>query len=175
MTSVFKDHVLFGTHAARPAGTGVPWGTIYACTDHLRWYRWTGVTWETIQYTPGVIGVTYDKGGSVLDLLGTTKVRSLVRFGGTLYELAAIGTGGPGNATIGVKACSLTDYLTDPANLVDITDGNDIVITGDHGLYDDVAGGMVDWTLGLNTLDVVEFELKDVDAFTQLTVNLRHQ
>lgn len=172
MTSVFKDHVLFGDHASRPAGTGVPWGAVYACTDHLRWYRWTGTIWETIQYTPGLVGATFDKGGSVLDLTGTTKVRSLVRFGGSLYEAAIIGTDGPGNATFGVKACSLTDYLTDPANLVDITGGSDLEVVTDHGLYDDVLYG---WTLGLNSLDVVEIELKDVDLFTQLTINLRHQ
>lgn len=47
MTTRFADHILSGTHAARPAATAVPDGTIYACSDHNLIYQSDGATWAT--------------------------------------------------------------------------------------------------------------------------------
>lgn len=45
MATRFADHLLTGTHAARPAATAVPSGTLYACTDHTKVYQSDGATW----------------------------------------------------------------------------------------------------------------------------------
>lgn len=44
--SLFSDHLLDGTHAARPAATTVPEGALYACTDHNLIYQSDGTTWS---------------------------------------------------------------------------------------------------------------------------------
>ena len=47
MTTRFADHLLDGTHAARPAATAVPAGTLYSCSDHGLVYQSDGATWAT--------------------------------------------------------------------------------------------------------------------------------
>jgi hypothetical protein len=47
MTTRFADHLLTGTHAARPAATAVPEGTLYACADHGLVYQSDGAAWST--------------------------------------------------------------------------------------------------------------------------------
>ena len=47
MTTRFADHLLDGTHAARPAATAVPEGTLYSCTTHGLIYQSDGATWAT--------------------------------------------------------------------------------------------------------------------------------
>jgi hypothetical protein len=47
MTTRFADHLLAGTHAARPAATAVPEGTLYSCTDHGLIYQSDGAAWAT--------------------------------------------------------------------------------------------------------------------------------
>ena len=47
MTTRFADHLLDGTHAARPAATAVPAGTLYSCSDHALVYQSDGATWAT--------------------------------------------------------------------------------------------------------------------------------
>lgn len=44
----FSDHLLEGTHAARPAASATPVDALYACTDHDIIYQSNGVdTWST--------------------------------------------------------------------------------------------------------------------------------
>lgn len=47
MTTRFAGHLLTGTHAARPAATTVPDGTLYACSDHSLVYQSDTATWST--------------------------------------------------------------------------------------------------------------------------------
>lgn len=119
----------------------------------------------------GIAGASYTNGGDALDTLGLTKVLSVIKFAGNFGRAVVVGAGGPGSATLGVKACSLADYLTDPANLADITGGNDIVLTTVHGLNDSTLTG---WTLAVTQYDVVEIELKTVSGFTFLAVALQY-
>ena len=45
--TTFANHLLDGTHAARPAATAVPAGTLYSCSDHGLVYQSDGATWAT--------------------------------------------------------------------------------------------------------------------------------
>jgi hypothetical protein len=47
MTTGFIDHLQTGTHAARPAATAVPQGTLWSCTTHSLVYQSDGATWST--------------------------------------------------------------------------------------------------------------------------------
>ena len=47
MTTRFIGHLLTGTHAARPAASAVPEGTLYSCTDHSLVYQSDTATWAT--------------------------------------------------------------------------------------------------------------------------------
>ena len=47
MTTRFADHLLYGTHAARPAATAVPEGTLYSCSTHGLIYQSDGAAWST--------------------------------------------------------------------------------------------------------------------------------
>lgn len=47
MTTRFIGHLLTGTHAARPAASAVPEGTLYSCTDHSLIYQSDTATWAT--------------------------------------------------------------------------------------------------------------------------------
>lgn len=117
----------------------------------------------------GIVGASYTNGVDELNLTGRTKVLSIVKFAGNFTRVVVVGEGGPGDATIGVKACSHADYLTDPSNLADITDGNDIVLSSVHGLDDST---LADWTVAIGQYDVVELELKAVSGFTFLGIAL---
>lgn len=44
--NLFETHVQAGTHAARPAATAVPPGSLYACTDHTIVYQSDGSAWS---------------------------------------------------------------------------------------------------------------------------------
>src|SRR5262245_27841866 len=46
-TTRFADHLLTGTHAARPAASAVPAGTLYSCTTHGLVYQSDGASWST--------------------------------------------------------------------------------------------------------------------------------
>jgi hypothetical protein len=45
--TTFAGHLLDGDHASRPAGTAVPAGTLYSCTDHNLIYQSDGTNWST--------------------------------------------------------------------------------------------------------------------------------
>lgn len=45
--SLFEDHLLDGTHAARPVATAVANGTLYSCSDHGLIYQSDGAAWAT--------------------------------------------------------------------------------------------------------------------------------
>lgn len=46
-TTRFADHLLSGTHAARPSASAVPAGTLYACSTHNKIYQSDGSsTWS---------------------------------------------------------------------------------------------------------------------------------
>ena len=47
MTTRFADHLLEGTHAGRPAASGVPEGTLYSCSDHDLVYQALSGSWGT--------------------------------------------------------------------------------------------------------------------------------
>lgn len=47
MSTAFEAHLLTGTHAARPAATAVPSGTLYSCSDHGLVYQSDGAVWST--------------------------------------------------------------------------------------------------------------------------------
>lgn len=47
MATRFADHLISGLHAARPAATVVPVGTLYSCTTHGLIYQSDGATWTT--------------------------------------------------------------------------------------------------------------------------------
>lgn len=70
-TTRFADHVIGGTHAARPAATAVPEGTTYSCTDHAKEYQSDGATWADRStfgtpnaYTAGGTDVAVADGGT---------------------------------------------------------------------------------------------------------------
>lgn len=54
MTTSFAAHLLDGTHAARPAATAVPDGTLYSCSDHSLVYQSDGAVWATWASLGGV-------------------------------------------------------------------------------------------------------------------------
>jgi hypothetical protein len=66
MTTRFADHLLDGTHAARPAATVVPEGTLYSCTDHALIYQSDGATWSTY----ATLGSTETLAASIMDAKG---------------------------------------------------------------------------------------------------------
>lgn len=66
MATRFADHLLDGTHAARPAATAVPEGTLYACTDHGLIYQSDGATWSTW----ATLGGTETLAASIMDAKG---------------------------------------------------------------------------------------------------------
>ena len=66
MTTRFADHLLDGTHAARPAATAVPAGTLYSCTDHALVYQSDGATWATW----ATLGTTETLAAALVDAKG---------------------------------------------------------------------------------------------------------
>jgi hypothetical protein len=66
MATRFADHLLDGTHAARPAATAVPEGTLYACADHALVYQSDGAAWSTW----ATLGATETLGATILDAKG---------------------------------------------------------------------------------------------------------
>lgn len=66
MATRFADHLLKGTHAARPAATAVPEGTLYACSDHSLIYQSDGATWSTY----ATLGSTETLPATILDAKG---------------------------------------------------------------------------------------------------------
>jgi hypothetical protein len=62
MTTSFIGHLLTGTHAARPAATAVPQGTLYSCTTDGLIYQSSGSAWSTYYGTlipGGSISLSY--------------------------------------------------------------------------------------------------------------------
>lgn len=55
MTTRFIDHLLTGTHAARPAATAVPQGTLYSCSTDSLIYQSTGTIWSTYATLGGAL------------------------------------------------------------------------------------------------------------------------
>lgn len=45
--TTFASHITKGTHAARPAATAVPSGSLYSCSDHSLIYQSDGAAWST--------------------------------------------------------------------------------------------------------------------------------
>jgi hypothetical protein len=66
MATRFADHLLDGTHAARPAATAVPEGTLYACADHALVYQSDGAAWSTW----ATLGATETLGATIMDAKG---------------------------------------------------------------------------------------------------------
>jgi hypothetical protein len=62
----FADHIIKGTHAARPAATAVPVGTLYSCSDHALIYQSDGATWTTY----ATLGSTETLPATLLDAKG---------------------------------------------------------------------------------------------------------
>jgi hypothetical protein len=66
-TTRFADHLLTGTHAARPAANAVPAGTLYSCTTHALIYQSDGSsTWSTY----ATLGTTETLPASIIDAKG---------------------------------------------------------------------------------------------------------
>ena len=66
MATRFADHLLDGTHAARPAATAVPAGTLYSCSDHSLVYQSDGATWATW----ATLGGSETLGATIVDAKG---------------------------------------------------------------------------------------------------------
>lgn len=64
--TTFAGHLLKGTHAARPAATAVPAGTLYSCSDHGLIYQSDGTTWATY----ATLGATETLPVTILDTKG---------------------------------------------------------------------------------------------------------
>jgi hypothetical protein len=62
----FADHLLTGLHAARPAATVVPVGTLFSCTTHALIYQSDGATWTTY----ATLGSTETLPATLLDAKG---------------------------------------------------------------------------------------------------------
>lgn len=119
----------------------------------------------------GVVGASFDNAGAVLTLTGTTAVRAAARSSGTIGRVAVVTAGGAGSATVVVKKCSAADFLSDPANLADITGGHDVAVSSAYGLDDSTLTG---WTLDVTAGDVFQFALSAVSVFTQLTITVEY-
>jgi hypothetical protein len=70
----FADHLLTGTHAARPAASAVPVGTLYSCTTHLLIYQSDGSSW-IVWAVLNQAGVILTTKGDLLTSDGTGLVR----------------------------------------------------------------------------------------------------
>ena len=64
--TTFAGHLLDGTHAARPAATAVPAGTLYSCSDHGLVYQSDGATWATW----ATLGGSETLGATIVDAKG---------------------------------------------------------------------------------------------------------
>ena len=64
--TTFAGHLLDGTHAARPAATAVPAGTLYSCSDHGLVYQSDGATWATW----ATLGGSESLGATIVDAKG---------------------------------------------------------------------------------------------------------
>lgn len=95
----FADHILSGTHAARPAATAVPVGTIYACSDHDLIYQSDGAVWAT-WLSPSTVGALDDL--SDVDLTSTPPVLgdNLTYDGADWVPQAPAGGGGTERALV---------------------------------------------------------------------------
>jgi hypothetical protein len=74
VTTRFADHLLTGTHAARPAVSAVPVGTLYSCTTHLLIYQSDGSSWA-VWAVLNEAGVVLTTRGDLLTSDGTGLVR----------------------------------------------------------------------------------------------------
>src|SRR5687768_17659245 len=77
MTTRFSGHLLTGNHAARPAASAVPDGTLYSCSTHSLIYQsdtsaWS--TWATLGGgAPAAHATSHQDGGSdEIDVTGLT-------------------------------------------------------------------------------------------------------
>lgn len=86
------DHLVGGTHAARPVATAVPVGTLYSCTDHSLIYQSDGATWSTYA-TLGASPLT-TKG----DLYAYSTANARLAVGSNGYTLVADSSATPGVA-----------------------------------------------------------------------------
>ena len=64
--TTFAGHLLTGTHAARPAATAVPAGSLYSCSTHGLIYQSDGATWATY----ATLGGTETLGATIVDAKG---------------------------------------------------------------------------------------------------------
>lgn len=64
--TTFAGHLLTGTHAARPAATAVPPGSLYSCTTHALIYQSDGTTWTTY----ATLGSTETLPATIVDAKG---------------------------------------------------------------------------------------------------------
>jgi hypothetical protein len=159
-----KVHVKASGVVADTYGTGTAIPQITVGSDG----RITDVTEIAVGGAAHAIGASFDGAGEPLTLDGTTKVRvGPVQIDGAISIASILGQDGPGDITIGVKACAVGSY---PGSLADITGGNDLELTADHYIEDSTLAG---WTLDVDVGDVFEFELKAVDGvLTQATILL---
>lgn len=115
------------------------------------------------------IGAAYDGGGVVLITTGvaTTKVPvGPMSYAGTIVGVSIVTGVDSGSATIGVTKCSRTSY---PGSLVDITGGNDVVLTSANSMHDTTLSG---WTTTFSVEDVFQFQLKSTSLVKTLTIFL---
>lgn len=70
MATRFSEHLITGTHAARPAASAVPDGTLYSCTTHSLVYQSDTSAWSTW----ATLGSGGGGGGITRTTLGTTSV-----------------------------------------------------------------------------------------------------
>src|SRR5262245_48236429 len=83
-TTRFKDHILTGTLAARPAASAVPAGTLYSATDNSNVYQSDGSAWGTwLAASSGIPSTIVDAKG---DLIAATAADTVARL--------AVGTDG---------------------------------------------------------------------------------
>lgn len=141
MATSFSDHLLDGTHAARPAATAVPAGTLYSCSDHSLIYQSDGSawsTWATIS-SSGIAATIVDAKG---DLIAATAADTVARLAvgsndQVLTADSAQSTGlkwaaapGAGALQAGKVKRTSADVTTASTSLVDITGMSVTITTG---------------------------------------------